>query len=180
EMLSGYPLAVSSPHPTRTPVTPDCGAEAAPALRMSPSLLLPGPTSASALQKESLAPQAWTCRPCLFPRPRELRQLQRPVALEAELALTLKVLGTVADASQGDILDQPLHMLRHIHSELRACVSTGGTQAVSTQGRLHHWLSQLHKAPKKSLSCLEASVMFNLFYLLIRDLKGVTSEDPCV
>ncbi|XP_042776303.1 interferon lambda-3-like [Panthera leo] len=131
-------------------------------------------------KKESLAPQAWTCRPCLFPRPRELRQLQvweRPVALEAELALTLKVLGTVADASQGDILDQPLHMLRHIHSELRACVSTGGPQ---TQGRLHHWLSQLHKAPKKSLSCLEASVMFNLFYLLIRDLKGVTSEDPCV
>lgn len=56
---------------------------------------------------------------------------ERPVALEAELALTLKVLGTVADASQGDILDQPLHMLRHIHSELRACVSTRGTQVVS-------------------------------------------------
>ena len=43
---------------------------------MSPSLLLPGSTSASALQKESVAPQAWTCRPCLFPKTRELRQLQ--------------------------------------------------------------------------------------------------------
>ncbi|NUD43689.1 hypothetical protein HUC39_22935, partial [Escherichia coli] len=47
---------------------------------------------------------------------------ERPVALEAELALTLKVLGTMADASQGDILDQPLHTLRHMHSELQACV----------------------------------------------------------
>ncbi|XP_030153196.1 interferon lambda-3-like [Lynx canadensis] len=150
---------------------------------VSPSLLLPGSTSASALQKESVAPQAWTCRPCLFPKTRELRQLQaweRPVALEAELALTLKVLGTVADASQGDILDRPLHMLRHIHSELRACVSTRGTAGPQTQGCLHHWLPWLHEAPKKSLSCLEASVMFDLFYLLIRDLKGVTGEDPCV
>uniref|UniRef100_A0ABI7YFW8 Uncharacterized protein n=1 Tax=Felis catus TaxID=9685 RepID=A0ABI7YFW8_FELCA len=172
-MLSGYPLAVScprlgslqrsAPHPTQTPVTPD----------LSPSLLLPGSTSASALQKESVAPQAWTCRPCLFPKTRELRQLQvreRSVALEAELALTLKVLGTVADASQGDILDQPLHTLCHIHSELWACVST--------RGHLHHWLPWLHKAPKKSLSCLEASVMFNLFYLLIWEVK-VISKDMC-
>ena len=42
------------------------------------------------------------------------------MALEAELALTLKVLGTVADGSQGDILDQPLHTLRHMHSKLQA------------------------------------------------------------
>ncbi|XP_047690606.1 interferon lambda-3-like [Prionailurus viverrinus] len=118
-----------------------------------------------------------------LPLPRELRQLQvweRPVALEAELALTLKVLGTVANGSQGDILHQPLHTLRHIHSELWACHPPLPPAGPQTRGHLHHWLPWLHKAPKKSLSCLEASVMFNLFYLLIWDLKGVTSEDPCV
>ena len=45
------------------------------------------------------------------------------MALEAELALTMKVLETMADSSLGDILDQPLHTLGHIHSELQACVS---------------------------------------------------------
>lgn len=52
---------------------------------------------------------------------------ERPVALEAELALTLKVLETMADSSLGDILDQPLHTLHHIHSELQACVSAQDT-----------------------------------------------------
>ncbi|GAB5582063.1 interferon lambda-3-like [Prionailurus iriomotensis] len=134
---------------------------------------------------------------------------ERPVALEAELALTLKVLGTVANGSQGDILHQPLHTLGHIHSELWARVSTRGTQAVSALRPPERpplsWVLP-HMSPSsapsrppdprpppplaslapqgpeevKSLSCLEASVMFNLFYLLIWDLKGVTSEDPCV
>ena len=53
------------------------------------------------------------------------------MALEAELALTLKVLETMADRSLGDILDQPLHTLRHIHSQLQACVSARGTRALS-------------------------------------------------
>lgn len=53
---------------------------------------------------------------------------ERPVALEAELALTLKVLETKADSSLVDILGQPLHTLRHIHSELQACVSARGTR----------------------------------------------------
>ncbi|XP_060505772.1 interferon lambda-3-like [Panthera onca] len=155
----------------------------------------------------SLCPDL-THRPRLFPRTWDLRQLQVRgqcgSALEAELALTLKVLGTVADGSQGDILDQPLHTLRHMHSELQ--VSAQSEAGPQPQGRLYHRVQCLHEAPKKkeslapqawtccpclfprprelrqlqSLSCLEASVMFNLFYLLIRDLKGVTSEDPCV
>lgn len=48
---------------------------------------------------------------------------ERPLALQAELALTLKVLGTVTDPALGDVLEQPLHMLRHIHAQLQACVS---------------------------------------------------------
>lgn len=52
------------------------------------------------------------------------------MALEAELALTLKVLGTVANSTLGDTLDQPLHTLRYIHSKLQACVSARGTQAM--------------------------------------------------
>lgn len=53
------------------------------------------------------------------------------MALEAELALTLKVLGTMANPTLGDTLDQPLRTLRYIHSKLQACVSAWGTQAMS-------------------------------------------------
>lgn len=62
------------------------------------------------------------------------------MALEAELTLTLKVLETMADRSQGGILDQPLHTLRHIHSELQACVSAWGTWVFSVESghRGHH------------------------------------------
>ncbi|XP_025770615.1 interferon lambda-3-like [Puma concolor] len=130
----------------------------------------------------SLCPDL-TPRPRLFPRTWELRQLQvweRPVALEAELALTLKVLGTVADGSQGGILDQPLHTLRHMHSELQAVSAPQSEAGPRPQGRLHHRVQCLHEAPKKSLGCLEASVLFNLFRLLTRDLKCVTSGDLCV
>ena len=42
--------------------------------------------------------------------------------LKAELALTLKVLETVADLSLEDVLDQPLHTL-HYRPEVQACVS---------------------------------------------------------
>ncbi|XP_006878095.1 PREDICTED: interferon lambda-3-like [Chrysochloris asiatica] len=106
---------------------------------------------------------------------------ERPVALEAELALTLKVLGNVDNSALGPILDQPLHTLHHIHSELQACVPPQPTAGPRPQGRLHRWLHRLQEAPRKeSQSCLEASVTFNLFRLLIRDLKCVASGDQCV
>uniref|UniRef100_A0A452QDH4 Uncharacterized protein n=1 Tax=Ursus americanus TaxID=9643 RepID=A0A452QDH4_URSAM len=134
--------------------------------------------------EESLSLKAWNCRPRLLPRTWDLQQLQvweRPMALEAEVALTLKVLETMADSSLGDILDQPLHTLRHIHSELQACVEAQPPTGPRPRGRLQHWLHRLHEAPKKeSLGCLEASVMFNLFHLLTRDLKCVASGDLCV
>ncbi|XP_042826040.1 interferon lambda-3-like [Panthera tigris] len=153
---------------------------------------VPGPQPLGALldaggchlaQFKSLSPQELRANllPSLFfPRTWDLRQLQvRGHALEAELALTLKVLGTVADGSQGDILDQPLHTLRHMHSELQA-VSAQSEAVPRPQGRLYHRVQCLHEAPKKSLGCLEASVLFNLFRLLTRDLKCVASGDLCV
>ncbi|PNI94984.1 IFNL2 isoform 1 [Pan troglodytes] len=126
------------------------------------------------------------CRSRLFPRTWDLRQLQvreRPVALEAELALTLKVLEAAADTDPAlvDVLDQPLHTLHHILSQLRACIQPQPTAGPRTRGRLHHWLHRLQEAPKKeSPGCLEASVTFNLFRLLTRDLNCVASGDLCV
>ncbi|XP_014715699.2 interferon lambda-3-like [Equus asinus] len=122
-----------------------------------------------------------TCRSRPFPRTWDLRQLQvweRPVALEAELALTLRVL---ANSSLGDVLDRPLGTLSHIHSELQACVAAQPTEGPRPRGRLHQWLHRLHKAPKKEpWGCLEASVMFNLFRLLTKDLTCVASGHLCV
>ncbi|XP_004441653.1 PREDICTED: interferon lambda-1-like [Ceratotherium simum simum] len=119
-----------------------------------------------------------------FPRTWHLKQLQvweRPVALEAELALTLKVLGTMADSSLGDILDQPLHTLSLIHSQLQACVPAQPTVGPRPRGRLHQWLHRLLEAPRKEFrGCLQASVMFNLLRLLTQDLKRVADRDLCV
>ncbi|KAM5297480.1 interferon lambda-3-like [Glossophaga mutica] len=134
--------------------------------------------------EESLLQKNWSCSSRPFPRTRDLRQLQvweRPVALEAELALTLKVLETVANSTLADILDQPLHTLRYIHTKLQACVPAQATEGPRPRGHLHHWLRHLQESSKKeSTGCLEASVTFNLFRLLTRDLKCVASGDPCV
>ncbi|XP_031514897.1 interferon lambda-2 [Papio anubis] len=85
------------------------------------------------------------------------------------------------DSALVDVLDQPLHTLHHILSQLRACIQPQPTAGPRPQGRLHHWLHRLQEAPKKeSPGCLEASVTFNLFRLLTRDLKCVASGDLCV
>ncbi|XP_066099391.1 LOW QUALITY PROTEIN: interferon lambda-3-like [Saccopteryx bilineata] len=132
---------------------------------------------------KSLSLKNWSCSSRPFPRTRDLswesQVWERPVAFEAELSLTLKVLGTVANLTPGNILDQPLHTLRHIHTKLQACVPAQSTAGPRPQGHLRHWLHRLHEAQKKeSPDCLKASVTFNPFCLLTHDLKCATSGDP--
>ncbi|ELK31984.1 Interleukin-28B [Myotis davidii] len=133
--------------------------------------------------EESLLLKNWSCGSRPLPRTRDLRQLQvweRPVALEAELALTLKVLGTLKNSTLGDILDQPLHTLHHIHSKLQACAPAQATAGPRPRGLLRQWLHRLWEAGKKeSQGCLEASVTLNLFRLLTRDLRCVAAGDLC-
>ncbi|XP_036263898.1 interferon lambda-3-like [Pipistrellus kuhlii] len=133
--------------------------------------------------EESLLLRHRSCSSHPFPRTWDLRQLQvweRPVALEAELALTRRVLGAIANSNLGDVLDQPLLTLRHIHSKLHACVPAEST-GPRPLGRLRQWLHRLQEAEKKeSRGCLEASVTSNLFRLLARDLKCVADGDLCV
>ncbi|KAI4558586.1 hypothetical protein MJT46_013228 [Ovis ammon polii x Ovis aries] len=100
----------------------------------------------SRLQKD------WDCGGRLFPRTRDLKHLQvweRPVALEAELALTLTVLEAMANSSLGRSLEQPLLTLQHVHSKLQACVPAQPTAGPRPRGRLHHWLHRLQEAQKK-------------------------------
>ena len=82
-----------------------------------PSVPLPVPLTCPLTWSLSLA--ALTC---LLSPP---QVWERPVALEAELALTLTVLEAMANSSLGHSLEQPLLMLQHIHSKLQACVSAG-------------------------------------------------------
>ncbi|XP_047383143.1 interferon lambda-3-like [Sciurus carolinensis] len=140
--------------------------------------------------EESLLLKDYTCSHPLFPRPWDLRQLQvweRPVALQAELALTLQVLATVANSTLGDVLDQPLRTLGHIHCQLQACALAQPTAGPRPHGRhrhrhrLSHWLQRLQQAPQKETpGCLQISVMFNLFRLLTLDLRCVASGHLCV
>ncbi|XP_059100195.1 interferon lambda-2-like [Peromyscus eremicus] len=124
------------------------------------------------------------CSTNAFPSSRKLIQLQvqeRPKALQAELALTLKVLENMTDSALVPILDQPLHTLRHIHSQLQACVQPEPTaEPRPLSRRLSHWLHRLQEARRRETpGCLEASVTFNLFRLLNADLKCVASGDQC-
>ncbi|XP_006068732.3 interferon lambda-3 [Bubalus bubalis] len=150
---------------------------------LSPQELQAFKTARDAFE-DSFLLKDWDCSAHLFPRTRDLKHLQvweRPVALEAELALTLTVLEAMASSSLGHSLEQPLLMLQHIHSKLQACVPAQPTASSRPRGRLHHWLHRLQEARKKeSQDCLEASVMFNLLRLLTRDLKCVASGDQCV
>ncbi|XP_012668361.1 interferon lambda-3-like [Otolemur garnettii] len=127
--------------------------------------------------EESLLPEDCRGSSHLFPRPWSLRQLQvweRPVTLEAELALTLKVLEAVTEEALRDVLDQPLHTLRHIQSQLQACGRVQPTAGPRLRGHLRNWLHQLQEAPKKeSPGCLEASITFHLYHLLKHNLKCV-------
>ncbi|KAM9226331.1 interferon lambda-3-like, partial [Dugong dugon] len=133
--------------------------------------------------EDSLLLKNWSCSSHLFPRTWDLRQLQVwecPVALEAELALTLKVLKIMADSALEAVLEQPLDTLGHNHSTIQACVPAQPKAGPRPQGHLHLWLHRFQEAMKmESRSCLEASVLFNLFRLLTRDLKCVTSGDQC-
>lgn len=79
---------------------------------------------------------------------------ERPVALEAELALTLTVLEAMANSSLGHSLEQPLLTLQNIHSKLQACVSVGAPGRVWA---LTAWTSPLvpgsASQPHPSLLC---------------------------
>ncbi|XP_004859222.1 interferon lambda-2 [Heterocephalus glaber] len=111
-------------------------------------------TAKEALEERRLLKDS-TCNSGLFFRAWDLGKLQvweRPMALQAELSLTLKVLASVTDQALWGIVKQPIHTLRHIHAQLRACESPG---------------------------CLQASVTFNLFRLLTRDLRCVARPDLC-
>ncbi|XP_006739462.1 interferon lambda-1 isoform X1 [Leptonychotes weddellii] len=180
-VTAGLSLARAGPVPTSKPTTTWKRCDIGRFKSLSPRELEAFKKAKDALENSL---KNWSCGSRLFPRTRDLNQLQvweRPVALEAELALTLKVLEAMADRSQGGILDQPLHTLRHIRSELQACVSAQPTAGPQPRGRLHHWLHRLHEASKKeSQGCLEASVLFNLFRLLKKDLECVASGDLCV
>ncbi|KAK2495288.1 hypothetical protein MC885_016132 [Smutsia gigantea] len=180
-------LARAGPVPTSKPTITRRGCHTGRFQSLSPRELEAFKKAKDALE-ESLLLKNWDCSSYLFPRTGDLRHLQaweHPVALEAEGGLTVKVLGTMADSSLGVVLDQLLHMLRHIHSELQACVPAQPTLRSRPQGvdpgSSCIFLRRLQEAPKKeSQDCLEASVTFNLFHLLTWDLKCAASGDLCI
>lgn len=51
----------------------------------------------------------------------------------------LKVLGAMAHSSLAVVLDQLLHVPRHVCPELRACVLARPRAGLPPRGGLHHW-----------------------------------------
>uniref|UniRef100_A0A8C3VV97 Interferon lambda 1 n=1 Tax=Catagonus wagneri TaxID=51154 RepID=A0A8C3VV97_9CETA len=174
-------LARAGPIPTFKPTTTRKGCHVGRFQSPSPRELKGFKKAKDALE-DSLSLKNWSCSSRLFPRTQDLRQLQvweYLVALEAELDLTLKVLGAAADSSLGVVLDQPLRTLHDIHFELQACIQAQPTAGSRPWGCLDHWLHQLQgNTEKESQGCLEAYVTFSLFHLPVRDLRSVASGDP--
>ncbi|MEJ1274818.1 hypothetical protein NN561_005708 [Cricetulus griseus] len=135
-------------------------------------------------KEESRLQKDVRCSPKLFPRRWKLVRLQvqeRLKALQAELHLTLQVLENVTDSALYRILEQPLHTLRHIHSQLQACIQPEpAAEPRPPSHRLSRWLHRLREAQEKETpGCLEISVTSNLLRLLIQDLRCVAREDQC-
>ncbi|XP_004617351.2 interferon lambda-3 [Sorex araneus] len=173
---------LAAPHPPKTLTDPK-GCQLAQFQSLSPQELQAFRRAKDALE-DTVLQKSSNCSARLFPGTRDLRQLQvweRPVALEAELALTLQVLGAVTEPSLESVLDRPLHTLHHIHSKVQACVPPQPTGSPRARGRLQRWLQRLQEAPhKESQGCLEASVTFNLIRLVISDLRCVARGALCV
>lgn len=171
------------PRATRLPVeAKDC--HIAQFKSLSPKELQAFKKAKDAIEKRLLEKDL-RCSSHLFPRAWDLKQLQvqeRPKALQAEVALTLKVWENINDSALTTILGQPLHTLSHIHSQLQTCTQLQATaEPRSPSRRLSRWLHRLQEAQSKETpGCLEASVTSNLFRLLTRDLKCVANGDQCV
>ncbi|XP_055991623.1 interferon lambda-3-like [Sorex fumeus] len=184
EVVENHVVLVMEPglKPPKTLTDPK-GCHLAPFQSLSPEELQAFRRAKDALE-DTLLQKAWNCNARLFPRTHDLRQLQvweRPVALEAELALTLQVLGAMTEPSLESVLDRPLDTLYHIHSKVQACVPSQPTGRPQPRGRLQRWLQRLQEAPhKESQGCLEASVTLNLIRLLIWDLRCVARGALCV
>ncbi|XP_051845003.1 interferon lambda-3 isoform X5 [Antechinus flavipes] len=122
------------------------------------------------------------CSSRFFHRSWDLRQLQlsvRPVVLQAELKLTLEVLKAVTKPELDSVLAQPLQTLSHIHQEIQSCVTSQPSKEHRLPGRLKNWLNKFSEARKEPHNCLEASIMLNLFRLLLQDLRCVAYGDLC-
>ncbi|KAL1762915.1 interferon lambda-2-like [Sigmodon hispidus] len=151
---------------------------------LSPQALQNFRKAKDAIEEWRLKKEDIRCSSRLFPRAWDLQQLQvqeRPMALKAELALTLRVLENMTDSALDPILDQPLRTLRHIQSQLQACTQPQLTaEPRPPSRRLSRWLQRLQEAQRKETpGSLEACVTYNLFRLLTRDLKCVASGDQC-
>ncbi|XP_004636942.1 interferon lambda-1 [Octodon degus] len=165
-------LTTAGPVPTAKPTTARKVCHLERFVPVSPREMEAFKKAKDALEKK-LQLKVSRCSARLFPRTWDLRQLpawERPMALQAELALTLEVLGTVTDPALEDVLEQPLHTLYHIHTKVQACVSP--PTHPMTRGQL---LSPV--SPQESPGCLQASVTFNLFRLLTQDLRYVASPE---
>ncbi|XP_021066169.1 interferon lambda-3 [Mus pahari] len=171
------------PRATRLPVeAKDC--HIAQFKSLSPKELQAFKTAKDAIERRLLEKDV-RCSSHLFPRAWDVKQLQvqeRPKALQAEVALTLKVWENMTDSALATILGQPLRTLSHIHSQLQTCTQPQPTaEPRPPSRRLSRWLHRLQEAQSKETpGCLEASVTLNLFRLLTRDLKCVASGDQCL
>ncbi|OWK16265.1 hypothetical protein Celaphus_00004421, partial [Cervus elaphus hippelaphus] len=144
---------------------------------LSPQELQAFKTAKDAFE-DSLLQKDWDCSARLFPRTRDLKHLQVSWERAAPVPSTPRAVPPARGCHMAEFKSLSPQELQAFKTAKDAFVPAQPTASPRPRGHLHHWLHRLQEAQKKeSQDCLEASVMFNLFRLLTRDLKCVASGD---
>ncbi|KAM6129277.1 interferon lambda-3-like [Pterocles gutturalis] len=110
--------------------------------------------------------------------PAELLVPDRMMLVEAELNLTIAMLGLPADPSFSGTRQQPMAFLTQAREDLRHCMATEAPLHQPSR-KLRHWLQKLQTAREtETTSCLEASAIIYIFEVL-KDLQCVALREQC-
>uniref|UniRef100_A0A8C6N5Z3 Uncharacterized protein n=2 Tax=Melopsittacus undulatus TaxID=13146 RepID=A0A8C6N5Z3_MELUD len=108
----------------------------------------------------------------------ELSVPDRVMLVEAELDLTIAMLGLPAAPRLTELRQQPLAFLSQAREDLRGCVPTEAPSYQPSK-KLRHWLQRLQVAKEtETAGCLEASAILHLFQVL-SDLRCAALRDQC-
>ncbi|KAM6307376.1 interferon lambda-3-like [Aegotheles albertisi] len=108
----------------------------------------------------------------------ELSVPDRVMLVEAELDLTIAMLGLPTTPGFAQTRQRPLAFLSQAREDLRGCVATE-TPSHQPSGKLRHWLQKLQVAKRtETTGCLEASTILHLFQVL-SDLRCAALREQC-
>ncbi|XP_010183874.1 PREDICTED: interferon lambda-3-like [Mesitornis unicolor] len=108
----------------------------------------------------------------------ELSVPDRVMLVEAELDLTIAMLGLPTTPEFAETHQRPLAFLTQAREDLRGCMAMKAPLH-QPSGKLRHWLQKLQTAKEtETTGCLEASTIIHIFQVL-DDLRCAALQEQC-